>query len=101
MKVSGVYINTHRYDFELAKICIGSIRFWYPEIPIYLIKDYSNGNFSTIIAEQKWGVQQFNCNRKKLGWGFGKLEPLFLNEGQAFLILDADTLMTGPVLDTN
>lgn len=33
------------------------------------------------------------------GWGFIKLEPLFMPYGQRFLILDSDTVITGPVLD--
>ena len=98
MEVSSILINTHKYDFHLAKICIGSIRYWYPEISIYLIKDFGSGNFSTKITEQKWNVGIFKTNRKRFGWGYGKLEPLFSSDQHSFLILDADTVLTGPVL---
>jgi hypothetical protein len=33
------------------------------------------------------------------GWGFVKLEALFGPPGERFLVLDSDTVMTGPVLD--
>jgi len=34
------------------------------------------------------------------GWGVVKLEPLFQGEpGRRFLVLDADTVLLGPVLD--
>lgn len=100
MKVEAIYINTHRYDFDLAKICIASVRYWYPDIPVFLIRDLNNGNFSFSTAAAKWGVKAFATKRKKMGWGFGKLEPLFQNEKRSFLVLDADTVLTGPVLNT-
>ncbi|MBK6815322.1 MAG: hypothetical protein IPG82_07615 [Saprospiraceae bacterium] len=37
---------------------------------------------------------------KCFGWGFGKLEPLFLKEDHQFLVLDSDTVMTGYILDS-
>ena len=33
------------------------------------------------------------------GWGFVKLEALFGPAGERFLVLDADTVLTGPILD--
>jgi hypothetical protein len=33
------------------------------------------------------------------GWGFVKLEPLFGRFSERFLVLDSDTVLTGPVLD--
>jgi hypothetical protein len=99
MKVSCIYINTYRYDFQFAKVCIASIRYWYPRIPIILIKDFGAGNFYTSFAEQNWNVQIFETDRKKFGWGFGKLEPLFQQAPKSFLVLDADTVLTGPILN--
>jgi hypothetical protein len=100
MKVEKVFINTYRYDFHLAKICIASVRYWYPEIPIYLIKDINAGNFSTKNAEKIWDVNVLDIPRKKFGWGYGKLETLFLPGSFSYLVLDADTVLAGPVLNT-
>lgn len=99
MFVKKVFVNTYRYDFHLAKICIGSIRYWYPEIPILLIKDINAGNFDTSFLEKTWNVKVLETPGKKFGWGYGKLEPLFLDDRDSFLVVDADTVLTGPVID--
>jgi len=100
MNVSSIYINTHRYDYEFTRICVASVRYWYPEIDIYLIKDLSNGANNTTFIEKKWGIKVFQSTRKKFGWGFGKLEALFSEGSGAFLVMDADTVMTGPVISS-
>jgi hypothetical protein len=99
MLIDRVFINTYRYDFEYAKICIASVRYWYPNIPIYLIKDFGQGNPLSQTTEKLWNVQTLELERKRFDWGYGKLEPLFLDSDESFLILDADTVITGPVLE--
>jgi hypothetical protein len=100
MNVTAVYINTHRYDYRLTCICIASVRYWYPDIKIFLIKDYGMGDFNTSLLQQKWDVKICSTSKKRFGWGYGKLEPLFLENKHSFLILDSDTVLTGPVLET-
>ena len=99
MNISVVYINTHRYDYESVCICVASVRYWYPDMPIYLIKDLGQGNYDTAVLEEKWNVKIFVTTRKKFGWGYGKLEPLFLPQKQSFLMLDSDTVLTGKIID--
>jgi hypothetical protein len=99
MKVDKVFINTYKYDFHFARICIASIRYWYPYIPIFLIKDEKEGRFDTSFSEKAWNVNVLDIPRKKFGWGYGKLETLFLSDSFSYLVLDADTVMAGPVLD--
>lgn len=99
MKVDKVFINTYKYDFHSAKICIASVRYWYPHIPVFLIKDENSGYFATHITEKMWDVKVLQISRKKFGWGYGKLETLFLEPSSSFLVLDADTVLAGPVLD--
>ena len=77
MKVEKIYINTYKFDFQQAKICIASIRYWYPQIPILLIKDHGMGAFDTNTVEKVWNVNIFDTQKKQFGWGYGKLEPLF------------------------
>ena len=98
MKIDRIYINTYRYDFLNLRICIASIRYWYPDIPISLIKDNASGKFDTSILEKKWQLDILYTKIKNFGWGFGKLEPLFLPESHSFLVLDSDTVFTGYVL---
>lgn len=99
MTVQKVYVNTHRYDIKWTRICIASLRYWYPDIPIFLIVDYSNGSLPARKMLRKWNLQILDTGRQHYGWGFGKFEPLFLNDHHHFLVLDADTVITGPVLD--
>lgn len=99
MKVEKVFINTYKYDFHFARICIASIRYWYPNIPIFLIKDEKQGSFDTSAAEKTWNVGILDIPRKKFGWGYGKLEVLFSENKESFLVIDADAVLTGPVID--
>ena len=99
MEVNTIYISTYRYDFQFAKRCIASVRYWYPHINIKLIKDYGAGNFNTAKVQKAWDVELLDIPRKTFGWGYGKLEPLFHGNNEKFLVLDADTVITGPVLD--
>lgn len=100
MNVYAIYINTHRYDYALTSICAASVRYWYPEIEIYLIADFLNGKAITGFLKKKLNVKVFNTYRKKFGWGYGKLETLFNDNGKCYLVIDADTVLTGPVLNT-
>ncbi|MDQ1637036.1 MAG: hypothetical protein QOF62_375 [Pyrinomonadaceae bacterium] len=99
MKIDKVYIACHKHDLRLTRICLASIRYWYPEIPIYLIKDLFNGDFSTAELERTWNVRVFDTSNRIFGWGMSKLEPVFRDEGSRFLVLDSDTVFTGRVLD--
>jgi lipopolysaccharide biosynthesis glycosyltransferase len=89
-------------DLRLARICISSIRYWYPTIPISLVKDEKTHSFDTSEIENHWGVTVERCGQTKLG-GVGfliKLEPLFLGKRERILMLDSDTVFAGPVIDT-
>jgi hypothetical protein len=97
--IDRIYIATHKHDLRFARICVASIRYWYPDVSIYLIKDAYSGEFSTDELERVWDVSIYQTKRKNFGWGMSKLEPVFSEPGGRFLILDADTVFTGRVLD--
>lgn len=99
MQIDCIYINTYKYDYRFCRACIGSIRYWYPDTPVCLIKDIGAGEFDTSYAEKTFNVSIFKTDKKNFGWGFGKWEPLFLDGKGHFLVMDADTVITGPVLD--
>ena len=47
-----------------------------------------------------WNVRAIDLPIKgHHGWGFVKLEALFGPPGERFLVLDSDTVLTGPVLE--
>jgi lipopolysaccharide biosynthesis glycosyltransferase len=85
-------------DLRFTRCCVASIRRWYPKIPISLIKDESSGPYSTEELERYWNVDCFKTPRKLLGFGLGKLEPLFLPTKERCLILDSDITFLGSVL---
>lgn len=98
-KIEKIFIPCCEKDIWFTKICVASIRYWYPNIPIYLIKDYKLGNFSTLEIERYWDVVILNTEIKKFGWGFAKLELLFRENNERVLIVDSDTVFLGRVIE--
>jgi len=98
-KIERIYIAAHKGDLRFTKICVASVRYWYPNIPITLIKDNYSGFFSTKEIEKNFKVDLFDTEIQSFGWGFSKLEPLFLEQREKFLVLDSDIVFAGKVLD--
>lgn len=99
MKIEIIYIPCFRGDFRLTRICVASIRYWYPDIPIVLVKDLMNGNFDTSEIEKHFNVSIFKQNAKAYGWGFSKFEVFLEEDRKRFLMLDSDIVLIGPLLD--
>jgi hypothetical protein len=68
LKIEGVIISSYRYDVALTRICVASIRYWYPDIPIWLVKDRHYGDFSTREIEKHWRAQVYPDREKT--WHF-------------------------------
>jgi hypothetical protein len=98
LKVDCVYIAACARDARLARICVASIRYFYPDVPIRLLAAQP---LQSGLAEElrPWGVELVDLPEGDYGWGFVQLEPLFGKPGERFLVLDVDTVITGPVLD--
>ncbi len=97
-RIDRIYVSGYRHDIRFARACVASIRRWYPTIRITLIKDLRYGKYWT--RDIEFALQCDVLDHGGLyGWGFGKLEPLFRAPGERFLVLDADVLMAGPVLE--
>jgi hypothetical protein len=99
-QVDCIYIAASSLDARYTRICVASVRFFYPEIPIRLLV---GGRLQRGLAEELhkyWGVGTADLPLNgDYGWGFVKLEVLFGMPGERFLVLDSDTVLTGPVLD--
>ena len=67
MKIEGVVISCYRFDLELTRICVASIRFWYPHVPIWLLKDRHYGDFNTREIERNWNAQVYPGRQRSLG----------------------------------
>ena len=97
--VDVIYVAASARDGRFARTCVASIRYFYPDIPIRLLV---GGPLEAGLADEltsRWDVQLADLPPRDYGWGFVKLEPLFFPAGERFLVLDADTVLTGPVLE--
>ncbi len=99
MDISKIFIACYKGDVHLTRICVASIRYWYPGIKIFLIKDYLRGNFNTKDIEKYYNVEILKTKITKFGWGMSKLEPFFIKEREKVLIIDSDIIFVGKVLD--
>jgi len=94
-----IFIATTPQDLRLCRICIASVRRFHPQVPIQLLPGAPLPPAFLREVQHHYQVGVLPLPGGHYGWGFVKLEPLFLPAGQTFLILDADTALTGPVLD--
>ena len=95
-----IVVFANAKDFFLTKICVASIRHFYPEIELFLVKDELNGKFSSKSLEQRFNVKQINLAQRYFGWSAAKLHFLLeCNEDRLFLCLDSDIVFIGPVLN--
>lgn len=99
MKINKVVIVCFKGDIHLLRPCIASVRYWYPDIEIYLLKDKFKGDFDTSEMEKYFSAKLFKSSRPSWGWGWAKLDPYINPIKERYLVLDADTIMVGPVLD--
>lgn len=77
---------------------MASVRFFYPHIPVRLLV---GGRVRPKFLEELKRVSNVEMAAvppAHYGWGFIKLEPLFQDHPERFLMLDSDTILLGPVL---
>ena len=98
-KIDDIVISCYPEDLYMTRVCVASIRYWYPNIPIWLLKDRQYGDFSTREIENNWAVQVYPTRQKRLGWGFGKLDVITEPTSRRILLLDSDTAFVGRVID--
>lgn len=99
MNIDGVVVFCYKFDLQHTRICVASIRIWYPGLPIWLLKDRRYGEFSTTEIERAWNVRVYPTVRRVQGWGFGKLEVLIQLPARRLLLVDSDVAFVGPVID--
>lgn len=96
--VDCIYIAASALDSRYTRICVASVRRFYPFVPIRLLAGSRlRGGLAEELKEH-WNVDVADLPPGDYGWGFVKLEPLFGSPGERFLVLDSDTVLTGPVL---
>ena len=93
-----VYVSCYKADFYLLKSCIASIRYWNREVPVYLLKDLSAGNFGTTMLEQAFDIKVVKTRYKKLG-GYVKLQPYIEHMDELVFLQDADMVWNGDIIE--
>lgn len=99
LSVDRIYLAACARDARLTRICLASIRYFYPDAPIQIL---AGDLLQPGLAEElkkHWNVDVADLPPGDYGWGLVKLEPLFGPPGQRFLVMDVDTAFTGKVLD--
>lgn len=93
-----IYITAAAHDTRFTRICVSSVRFFYPDVPIRLLLGGKIHPASLEEVKSLWNVEVAAVPTGEYGWGFIKLEPLLQTNGRRFLVLDSDTMLLGPVL---
>lgn len=99
MPVDCIYICASTRDARYTRICVASVRFFYPQISIRLLVGGRLQHGLERELRYYYNVSVADIPVGNYGWGFVHWEPLFGPSGEKFLVLDSDTVLAGPVLD--
>jgi hypothetical protein len=96
-----IVILCNRLDVYLTRICVASIRAFYPDITIHIVKDNLNGAFSTVDIERAFNVRVLDLGLSNYGWCTGKIALILATglAGRKILLLDSDIVFIGRVLE--
>lgn len=95
-----IVVFCNKNDLFFARICIASIRYYYPHINIEIVKDAGNGKFNTKEVEKYFNVSNVDLKKEKMGWGGGKFHYLYtMPKGKKVLIMDADIVFVGNFIE--
>jgi hypothetical protein len=99
--ISAIIIVCNKKDVYLTRTLVASIRYYYPHKELFLVKDYLNGNFSTVGLERYFDVSILDLGLRKYGWTTAKMHILLSEKlaGRKFLMLDSDIVFVGRVLE--
>ncbi len=96
--INVIYLAASSRDARLTRICVASIRYFYPNIPIKILPGDKLQFGLAKELKKYWNVEVLNIYSADYGWGYVKMEPLFGPTGEKFLVMDVDTIFTGNVL---
>jgi hypothetical protein len=97
--VDCIYLAACARDGRLTRICVASVRYFYPDVPIKILAGDILEKGLAVELQKYWNVGVADLPVGDFGSGFVKLEPLFGPAGQRFIVLDVDTVFAGKVLD--
>jgi lipopolysaccharide biosynthesis glycosyltransferase len=96
-----IVVITYKTLYFFTRICIASVRYFYPDADIYIIKDNLAGEFDTTELERALNVKQLDLGTDKYGWSAAKVHLLASDKfnGQRVLSIDCDIVLAGRFLD--
>lgn len=96
-----IVVITYKTLYFFTRICCASVRYFYPDADIYIVKDNLAGEFSTTEMEQALNVKQLDLGTDKYGWSAAKVHLLASDKfkGQRVLSIDCDIVLAGCFLD--
>lgn len=98
MKPIKINISCCRNDLYFLRICVASIRYWNKNVPIYLLKDFSKGDFDTSELGRIFNVGVVDTKFGNLG-AYIKLQPFIENENERIFLQDADVVWLGDMIE--
>src|SRR5688572_24613762 len=89
-----IVIPCHKNDVFLTRICVASMRYYYPTVRIFLLKDSVYSSFFTKDIEFFWKVGTIDLGYKNYGWTTSKMFLLVSNKfkKEKIFVLDSDTV---------
>jgi len=99
--IDAIVIVTYKHGYFLSRLCVASIRYFYPNIDIYLVKDCLNGSFDSAELERAFNVKVLDLGISKFGWSAAKVHLMFAEQfrGRKVLSLDNDIIFAGRFLE--
>ena len=96
-----IVVITYKTLYFFTRICCASVRYFYPDAEIYIVKDNLAGEFSTTEMEEALNVKVLDLGKDKYGWSAAKVHLLASDkfQGQRVFSIDCDIVLAGRFLD--
>jgi lipopolysaccharide biosynthesis glycosyltransferase len=97
-----VVIVTYKDIYYFTRLCVASIRYYYPDVEVFLIKDLIGGDFSTTDLQKYLKVKIMDLGINIFGNPSSKIRLLLSKQfaDNKYLALDSDIVLVGRLLDT-
>lgn len=98
MEIDRIYVDTCPRDIRQTYICLTSIRYWYPNIPITVLLDPQYPHFKAPEIALLWDCDICMPDSRYAG-PWAKMHVLLAPAGERAMYVDSDIVFLGKVLD--
>jgi hypothetical protein len=95
--MTDILITATPKDLRQARICLASVRRFEPQATVRFLPGAPLPESFLREVKEHFDAGVVSIEAGEYGWGLVKLEPLCGSESHRFLVLDADTVLLGPV----